>query len=43
MILIIAEKAIAGRRIAAILAGKQLPGERFDRRMPKPDRLFMSR
>lgn len=28
MILIIAEKAIAGRRIAAILAGKQLPGER---------------
>lgn len=26
MILIIAEKAIAGRRIAAILAGKQLPG-----------------
>lgn len=28
MILIIAEKAIAGRRIAAILAGKQLAGER---------------
>jgi len=28
MILIIAEKAIAGRRIAAFLAGKQLPGER---------------
>jgi len=28
MILIIAEKAIAGRRIAAILAGKQLPGTR---------------
>ncbi len=28
MILIIAEKAIAGRRIAAILAGKQLPEQR---------------
>ena len=28
MILIIAEKAIAGRRIAAILAGKELPGEK---------------
>jgi len=30
MILIIAEKAIAGRRIAAILAGKPLPGERTE-------------
>ena len=30
MILIIAEKAIAGRRISAILAGEQLPEKRTD-------------